>query len=139
MFELSKEYGCNTCVAACCKKGVRMPLSPAEVSFMEAGGTVLEEVVPAVDPGRRRVRLLPLLTVRTPGSEGVYELQNDCGYKGTDPDSGQQICNAYNDPGRPEICGDFDEGGFRCRTMRVEVGVDGPDELELYLQQTAGG
>lgn len=139
MIELGKSYDCGGCIALCCRKGVRMELTPAEAEFMEAGGTELQELRAPVEVRTKRIAFLPLITREFAAVDGQYELMTDCGYLTTDTERGQKICSAYEDPSRPAVCGDFKAGDYGCMTMRVMQGVDEMDEYELFLQQTAGG
>lgn len=136
MIELSKQYGCNTCTALCCKKGIRMPLSETEAEFMQRGGTELKEVSAPVGLSTRKVRFLPLLP--RVESARVYELQTDCGYLRTDPQTGQELCSAYKDPDRPEVCVAFKPGEYRCMVMRLHAGLDKPDEFALFKARNPG-
>lgn len=139
MVELGKQYNCGNCVALCCRKGVNMELSEAEVAFMQRGGTELSEVSPPTPETSRRVKFLPLITRTQPAQNGTYRLESDCGYLTVDTETGQKICGAYEDPQRPEVCDAFKAGEYGCMTMRVLSGVDTDDEYDLFLQKSAVG
>ncbi len=94
---------------------------------MQGAGTSLEPVAEAP----RRVTFLTILGVRRP-DDPLY-VRGRCGHLEETPD-GQVLCDDY--AGRPRACQDFVVGGFVCRQMRVQAGVDTPDDLNRYLQAT---
>jgi Fe-S-cluster containining protein len=133
------EVSCQNCTAACCKGPEIMEMDAKDAKFMRDGGNLLAAIAEPVDYDRDDV-LKPIgmnfekgTVVVADGQEyeplkaglGRYMLLGDCVYLETTPEGSQQ-CGVYEN--RPAICRGFEMGGDKCRTIRVNTGVDEPTE-----------
>lgn len=122
------QAGCETCISACCRKGVALALSEVEVEFMRESGSTLTEVA------MPRKRKLPLIGRNKPK---VYLLDEDCGNLVQDAETGRTSCAAYINPNKPKICDDFQAGSYYCRSMRVSTGVDSSEAFLVWKRATS--
>ncbi len=111
-----------------------MSLTAAEADFMEAPGTDLQ-VIPGT---HRHRRSLPLLGIRRPDTDD-YALRSDCAHLVENSQTGQMVCDSYEDPLRPKVCEEFMPGSYGCRQLRARAGVDTMADFAVYLATTDGG
>lgn len=117
---------CSTCDALCCRRGTRLPLSETEAAFLGGNDTLVELKA----PGKRH--FLPIFPVK----KGVYRLERDCTRLAENPNGGAPLCSAHDDSSRPYVCGEFQPGAYKCRELRVQAGVDTPEDFVAYLAIT---
>jgi Fe-S-cluster containining protein len=137
------EINCQNCSAACCKGPESMELSAEELKFMLEAGNTFYAIAYPVDHDREKVlyprgwRLDPSYPDDPRQSEplflhgqeyepleaglGRYILFGTCKYLKT-TEEGLEMCSVYDR--RPNVCRDFEMGGYGCRLMRVTAGVD---------------
>jgi Fe-S-cluster containining protein len=116
-----------------------MELNADDYAFMKLGGNVLIPIAEPVDYDRNDV-LKPIGIDFDRGTAifakdheyellkagiGRYMLLGECVYLETSPEGVEQ-CGVYEN--RPTICRDFEMGGDMCRHIRVNAGVDEPNE-----------
>lgn len=127
------EYGCETCVGACCSRLIKLPLELAEVEFLEEGGTILTPLLPAspdvcwsdrldgetsADPLEQEcIDIAPTLG----DEQGYYRLETDCGYREQNGD--WQRCTVFDDTRRPQVCHDFEASSPTCHLIRLSRGL----------------
>ncbi len=137
------EVSCHNCRGACCKGNplLVMQLSTAELELMKSNGNNFMTVAEPVDYDREKViypagiqinakrRTFNWLAERDreyeplPAGLGRYALVGECKNLATD-ENGWEYCSIYNE--RPSVCRDFEEGGQKCRLLRMLSGVDIP-------------
>jgi Fe-S-cluster containining protein len=118
----SPEVNCNSCTAACCRKGMNISLSKTGV-FLNVLSMPRKVHIPASD-AIRYVVFEP--TDHEPeGSIGELfpgydygELMQDCG--NITPDN---TCTIYDSPNRPRACATFEVGSLACLTARQNAGL----------------
>lgn len=97
------ENACGSCVGACCRKGIAMPLNRKEAAWMIRAGTELRLMDDAEWQGK----------AAKPGwRHDYYKLESDCG--NLNPDT--FLCEDYAN--RPEVCREFEPGSFMCGAMK---------------------
>jgi Fe-S-cluster containining protein len=116
-----------------------MEMNAKDAKFMRDGGNLLAVIAEPEDFDRDDI-IKPIgmnfekgTVVVADGQEneslkaglGRYMLLGDCVYLQTTPD-GLQQCGVYED--RPSMCREFEMGGDKCKTIRVNAGVDEPTE-----------
>jgi Fe-S-cluster containining protein len=99
---------CATCVGACCRRGILVPFTDTEATFMQ------EHRADLWDPGLIGARSAGDGTPRTD-----YALQSDCPFL-VQAAGGAALCGIYEDPRRPEACATFEAGGATCHRMREQ-------------------
>jgi Fe-S-cluster containining protein len=136
-----EEINCHNCQAACCTGPLPIELSQPEYDQMAAAGTVFITIAePAAhdrsdvphpagvlidegDPGKTRTRVIetgghwPLAA-----GEGRYILLGKCANLRTF--LGWEHCGIYDE--RPRVCRGLEVGGFACRFIRQQQGIDSP-------------
>lgn len=127
------EYGCETCVGACCTRMMKLPLNLPEVEYLEEGGTLLTPLLPAEPNTSWKDKLAgqassdPLAQecidiAQTLGAgQGYYRLETDCAYRAQEGD--WQRCMVFNDGSRPQVCHDFEPGSPTCQLVRLSRGL----------------
>ncbi len=137
-----------------------MRLSEAEVTFHREGGTQLKEFLPAgegvrwgnrlyfrrnyvpkdiFDADREKAFAKDRAVGHLKPGQGLYGFKTDCGYL-VDTGDGHAFCSAYEDPARPEICSEFEEGSRACAKIRNRYGVgQDTEEINLNLLRVVSG
>jgi Fe-S-cluster containining protein len=95
---------CDSCVGACCRRDIVLPLTKREHRRLVDAGTVL------------RLLTREELKANLAASPGIflryYQFETDCGNLDTETNQ----CNDYEN--RPEGCRDFNPGTPMCQTMK---------------------
>ena len=122
------EISCSSCTAACCRKGMVMQMTKAEVSRhrrqMDLKTILKPRDYPQALPATERV-IKPDgqvvegdTTIDVPSYHGLFVLESDCGYL-----EGNK-CTIYDDPHKPDVCTEFEVGSQACRLIREASGID---------------
>ncbi|MGE5042012.1 MAG: YkgJ family cysteine cluster protein [Candidatus Levyibacteriota bacterium] len=122
--KIEQGISCNSCVGACCRKGMLIELSQAEEIFLRQGGTRLAGLYKAgeradwaaknageTSPNIRTQSLINNLSHLAPGN-GLYLLLTDCGYL----DKNTAKCTEYRNRTAP--CRAFQSGSAECIKTR---------------------
>jgi Fe-S-cluster containining protein len=127
---MDKEVSCETCTAACCKKGMSLNLNDTEKNTLESSGTILS-IVPSKDK-------IQTLAVRFGLSNPNYLLESDCGLLSkTTEFAGKLACSIHYSEEFPDVCREFPVGGYACRELRARAGVDTTAEFNDWLKLTS--
>lgn len=131
LYPTIESINCGNCVAACCEDAT-LRLSAAEKTFLEQAGTELEPKNPPrnVYTGERVGSLRDRLRERFFG-DGYYQIVGKCALL-----TENNTCSAYRQSERPEACGDLDVGGYGCRQIRANAGVDSQDQFAQWRLRT---
>lgn len=131
------DVSCDTCVAACCRKGISIFLTDKEYS-QQRRNMSLRRVKAAVSYQRELAvrqdtvdiaghRTTRDTVVSVPKYHGVYVLAEDCGNLGPAPGGGEdRPCRIHHDPELyPQACRSFEVGSDKCLAQRAAFGLDG--------------
>lgn len=104
----SGEVACHNCTAACCRAGTVIMMSSTELPFMLEKGAKLH----VSENGRRFGLLAP------------FVLDEDCPWL-----NAEGLCEAYDNPERPQLCQTFEAGSDGCLDIRRARAVPLPDRV----------
>ena len=132
----ASDVSCQTCVAACCRKGMTIMLTDKEAS-QQRRAMSLQRIKASVNYARDipvQVETVDIAgnvtkldtTLHVPKYRGVYALREHCGNLGESADGSEnRPCKIHNDDGYPEACEAFEVGSPSCLAKRAEYGLDG--------------
>jgi hypothetical protein len=131
------EVSCDTCVAACCRKGVTIFLTDKEATQQRRTMNIrrikaaanYDRVLPAQQHTIDIAGQLTLadIEVRVPKYIGVYVFREDCRNLGEAPGGGEnRPCLIHDKEGLyPQACQSFTVGSPKCLAQRAQYGLDG--------------
>jgi hypothetical protein len=138
---------CDTCVAACCRRGMTLTLTDKEVS-QQRRAMKLQRIKASVNYARDIPVQMGTVDiaghasttetyVHVPKYSGVYALREHCGNLGESADGGEnRPCLIHEQEGYPQACRAFVVGSPACLARRAEFGLDG-HTASLSLDDTA--
>jgi Fe-S-cluster containining protein len=122
---LSEESPCGKCIAACCRQGTKIELSPPEVELMVTAGNTLTIV--GDTPGFKGLQ----------AGNSIYAFEQDCVF--LDRDS--RRCGIWGTGKQPKACGSFPAGERACIKMefdqRKRLDILGPMLERLGIEEAA--
>jgi hypothetical protein len=140
------DVSCDTCVAACCRKGMTILLTDKETAKQRRTMS-LQRIKRAVNyerdlPAQQQTidiagqLHITEVVLTVPKYYGVYRFTEDCGNLGETPDGGEnRPCLIHEDDRLyPEACHSFTVGSPKCLAQRAQYGLDG-HEPAVHLSE----